>query len=269
LSQLLKLVGLARSTYYYQLRVVGAEDRFAPLKASIQSLYDVHKGRYGYRRMTAALRNDGQLINSKTVRRLMGELSLKCTVRPKKYRSYRGPMGKTSRNILARQFEAEQPNQKWVTDVTEFKVAGEKLYLSPVLDLYNGEIVAYQTASRPRYALVGDMLKQALERLPDDAKPMLHSDQGWHYRYPEYREQLKKAGLKQSMSRRANCLDNATMESFFGTLKSEFYYRESFDSVAQLQAGLDDYIRYYNHERIKMKLGGLSPVAYRTRSAVA
>lgn len=269
MSQLLKLVGLARSTYYYQLRVMDAEDRFAPLKASIQSLYDAHKGRYGYRRMTAALRNDGQLINSKTVRRLMGELSLKCTVRPKKYRSYRGPMGKTSRNILARQFEAEQPNQKWVTDVTEFKVAGEKLYLSPVLDLYNGEIVAYQTASRPRYALVGDMLKQALERLPDGAKPMLHSDQGWHYRYPDYREQLKKAGLEQSMSRRANCLDNATMESFFGTLKSEFYYRESFDSVAQLQAGLDDYIRYYNHERIKMKLGGLSPVAYRTRSAVA
>jgi len=269
LNHLLKLVCLARSTYYYQLKAMGVADRFVSVKASIQSLQDEHKGRYGYRRMTTALRNGGHLINSKAVRRLMGELSLKCTVRPKKYRSYRGPMGEASPNTLARQFEAEQPNQKWVTDITEFKVAGEKLYLSPVLDLYNGEIVAYQTATRPRYALVGDMLEQALKRLPEEAKPMLHSDQGWHYRYPRYRERLEKAGLKQSMSRRGNCLDNATMESFFGTLKSEFYYRERFDSVAQLQAGLDDYIHYYNHKRIKMKLGGLSPVAYRARSAVA
>jgi len=268
LCDLLKLVGLARSTYYYQLKAMGVADRFVSLKGSIQSLQYEHKGRYGYRRMTAALRNTGLLINSKTVRRLMAELSLKCTVRPKKYRSYRGPMaGEASENILARQFDAHQPNQKWVTDVTEFKVAGEKLYLSPVLDLYNGEIVAFQTATRPRYALVGEMLEQALRRLPEGAKPLLHSDQGWHYRYPSYRARLKKAGLQQSMSRKGNCLDNATMESFFGTLKSEFFYRERFDSVAQLQAGLADYIHYYNHERIKMKLGGLSPVAYRTQAA--
>lgn len=266
---LLKLVGLSRSTYYYQIKVMAAGDRRAPLKASIQSIQDTHKGRYGYRRMTAAVRNDGYLVNSKTVRRLMSELNLTCKVRPKKYRSYRGLMGEASPNTLARQFEAEQPNQKWVTDVTEFKVAGEKLYLSPILDLYNGEIVAYQTATRPRYALVGDMLEQALEQLPPGAKPMLHSDQGWHYRYASYRERLEKAGLEQSMSRRGNCLDNATMESFFGTLKSEYFHRERFDSVAQLQAGLDDYIRYYNHERIKMKLGGMSPVAYRAQSAVA
>lgn len=268
LAHLLKLVELARSTYYYQLRVLDAADRLAPLKSSIQSLQSEHKGRYGYRRMTAALRNVGQLVNSKTVRRLMGELNLKCMVRPKKYKSYRGLAGETSPNILARQFEAEQPNQKWVTDVTEFKVAGEKLYLSPILDLYNGEIVAYQTATRPRFTLVADMLEQALEGLSEGSKPMLHSDQGWHYRYPLYRERLEKAGLQQSMSRKGNCLDNATMESFFGTLKSEFYYRERFDTVAQLQAGLADYIHYYNHDRIKMKLGGQSPVAYRARSAV-
>lgn len=135
-----------------------------------------------------------------------------------KYRSYRGLVGKASPNVLARQFEADQPNQKWVTDVTEFKVAGEKLYLSPVLDLFNGEIVAYQTDTRPRYALVGRMLEQALEGLPETAKPMLHSDQGWHYQYPDYRERLEKAGLKQSMSRKGNCLDNATMESFLARL---------------------------------------------------
>lgn len=215
------------------------------------------------------MRNGGRWVNSKTVRRLMGELNLTCQVRPKKYRSYRGLMGEASPNTLARQFEADQPNEKWVTDITEFKVGGEKLYLSPILDLYNGEIVAYQVATRPQYALVESMLEQALERLPPGAKPMLHSDQGWHYRYANYRERLEKAGLEQSMSRRGNCLDNATMESFFGTLKSEYYYRERFESVEQLRAGLDDYIHYYNHERIKMKLGGKSPVAYRTQSAVA
>ena len=269
LQGLLKLVGLSRSTYYYQLKVMTVTDRLAPLKASIQSIQDAHKGRYGYRRITAAVRNGGCLVNTKTVRRLMAELDLKCTVRPKKYRSYRGQMGEASPNTLARQFEAEQPNCKWATDVTEFKVAGEKLYLSPIMDLYNGEIVAYQTSTRPRYALVGDMLEKALKRLQPGDKPMLHSDQGWHYRYPSYRKRLEKAGLEQSMSRKGNCLDNAKMESFFGTLKSEYYYRERFDSVAQLQAGLDDYIRYYNHERIKMKLGGMSPVAYRTQSGVA
>lgn len=269
MAELLQLLGLSRSTYYYQIKAMAALDRLAPLKASIKNIQDTHKGRYGYRRMTAAVRNDGYLVNSKTVRRLMSELSLMCTVRPKKYRSYRGLAGEASPNTLGRQFDAERPNQKWVTDVTEFKVAGEKLYLSPILDLYNGEIVAYQTATRPRYALVGDMLEQALEQLPADAKPMLHSDQGWHYRYPIYRERLEKAGLEQSMSRKGNCLDNATMESFFGTLKSEYYYRECFESVAQLQAGLDDYIHYYNHDRIKMKLGGMSPVAYRVQSAIA
>ncbi|MHC8303772.1 IS3 family transposase [Pseudomonas sp. PB3P13] len=269
LDELLEAADLPRSTYYYQAKAMASGDRFASLKAAIQSIQATHKGRYGYRRMTAALRNIGQMVNSKTVRRLMDELGLKCTVRPKKYRSYRGLMGEASPNTLARDFEAGQPNQKWVTDVTEFKVAGEKLYLSPVLDLYNGEIVAYQTATRPRYTLVGDMLEKALERLPETAKPLLHSDQGWHYRYPDYRERLEKAGLEQSMSRKGNCLDNATMESFFGTLKSEYFYRERFDSVAQLQAGLDEYIRYYNHDRIKMKLGGLSPVAYRAQFAIA
>ncbi|MBC3366563.1 IS3 family transposase [Pseudomonas sp. SWRI154] len=269
LDELLLAADLPRSTYYYQAKVMAGGNRLAPLKAAIQSIQDAHKGRYGYRRMTAALRNEGLIVNSKTVRRLMDELGLKCTVRPKKYRSYRGLMGEASPNTLARDFEAEQPNQKWVTDVTEFKVAGEKLYLSPVLDLYNGEIVAYQTATRPRYCLVGDMLEKALEQLPEAAKPMLHSDQGWHYRYPDYRERLEKAGLDQSMSRKGNCLDNATMESFFGTLKSEYFYRERFDNVAQLQAGLDEYIHYYNHDRIKMKLGGLSPVAYRAQSAIA
>lgn len=267
LAQLLEAVGLSRSTYYYQAKLLKASDKLAPLKATIQSIHDKHKGRYGYRRVACALRGEGLVVNTKKVRRLMGELSLKCTVRAKKYKSYRAQMcGQAAPNLLNRNFRADRPNRKWVTDVTEFKVAGEKLYLSPVMDLYNGEIIAYQTHTRPRYALVGEMLEQAIATLPENIKPMLHSDQGWHYQYPSYRDRLKSRGMEQSMSAKGNCLDNAAMESFFGVLKSEFYYRESFSSVAELKVKLDEYIHYYNHERIKMKLNGLSPVAYRTQA---
>lgn len=269
LTALLDLVGLRRSTYYHQLKAIAAGDPLAPLKALIQSVQSQHKGRYGYRRMTAALRNAGQIVNSKVVRRLMDELNLKCTVRVKKYKSYRGQPGRIAANKLERQFTAERPNQKWVTDVTEFKVAGEKLYLSPVLDLYNGEIVAYHVDTSPHYELVSQMLERALARLGEDEKPMLHSDQGWHYQYFKYRNTLEDMGLEQSMSRKGNCLDNARMESFFGTLKSEMFYRERFTSVAALKAAIDEYIRYYNHDRIKMGLGGKSPVEYRTLAAVA
>ncbi|WP_085985485.1 IS3 family transposase [Pseudomonas putida] len=268
LTRLLKVADLPRSTYYYQLGVLAAGDQCASLKAAIQEISHRHRGRYGYRRITSTLRSEGQMVNSKKVRRLMVELDLKCTVRLKKYKSYRGLMGEAAPNILKRDFKAEQPNQKWVTDVTEFKVAGEKLYLSPVMDLYNGEIVAYHTATRPRFTLVGEMLEAAINRLPAGSNPLLHSDQGWHYRYPDYCKRLKEAGLEQSMSRKGNCLDNAAMESFFGTLKSEYFYRERFENVAELKAGLDEYIHYYNHDRIKMKLNGLSPVAYRVQAEI-
>ncbi|WP_419198440.1 IS3 family transposase, partial [Pseudomonas putida] len=268
LAWLLKAAHLSRSTYYYQLGVLEAGDRCASLKTLIQDISHRHRGRYGYRRVTSTLRSEGQSVNSKKVRRLMAELDLKCTVRPKKYKSYRGLMGEAAPNILKRDFRADQPNQKWVTDVTEFKVAGEKLYLSPIMDLYNGEIVAYRTDSRPRFTLVGEMLETAINRLPANSRPLLHSDQGWHYRYPDYCKRLKEAGLEQSMSRKGNCLDNAAMESFFGTLKSEYFHRERFASVAELKAGLDEYIHYYNHDRIKMKLNGLSPVAYRTQAEI-
>ena len=269
LERLLTLAGLPRSTYYYQVARQGKEDKRAVLKAEIQDIQDRHKGRYGYRRVTATLRNRGRTINGKQVRRLMAELGLKCTVRPKKYKAYRGQPGRIVANTLARQFHADQPNRKWVTDVTEFKVSGKRLYLSTVLDLFNGEIVAWQTDTSPHYPLVGTMLDKALKRLPPGPGPLLHSDQGWQYQYYRYRSRLAESGLEQSMSRKGNCLDNATMESFFGTLKSEMYYRQSFSSINELQTAIDEYIHYYNHDRIKMKLGGLSPVAYRVRAEVA
>ncbi|WP_155768733.1 IS3 family transposase [Burkholderia diffusa] len=268
-AALLKAAGLARSTFYYQLKVLDAGDRYADLKVKIRSVYDHHKGRYGYRRITTVIRQAGHAINHKTVQRLMGQLQLKSLVRPKRYRSWRGEVGRVAPNLLRRQFDAERPNQKWVTDVTEFNVGGPKLYLSPVMDLYNGEIVAYQMDERPSFELVSGMLKKAVAKLDDEGRPLLHSDQGWQYQMPAYRRLLKQHALTQSMSRRGNCLDNAAMESFFGTLKSECYRLARFANVEQLRDALSRYIHYYNHERIKLKLNGLSPVQYRTQPLAA
>ena len=265
LGGLLKLAGLARSTFYYQQKALARPDRHAALKGRIRSTFVAHKGRYGYRRVTAALRAAGEIVNHKTVQRLMGELELRSTVRPKKYRSYRGEAGRIAPDLVKRQFTAEQANQKWVTDVTEFNVAGQKLFLSPVMDLYNGEIIAFETARRPMFKLVETMLIKAVSRLRDDDRPILHSDQGWQYQMPTWQRMLREHNINQSMSRKGNCLDNAAMESFFATLKSEFFHQNRFDSVIALQNGIADYIRYYNHDRIKLKLKGLSPVQYRTQ----
>ena len=267
---LLKLAGLARSTYYYQVSVLKkAGEKDVELKAMIKVEFERHKGRYGYRRITAALCQLGKHVNHKVVQRLMGELKLKSLVRPKKYKSFKGEVGQAAPNELNRQFEAKAANEKWVTDVTEFNVAGEKLYLSPVLDLYNGEIVAFEMNRRPEFKLVTDMLSKAFSKLGSTDKPMLHSDQGWQYRMTAYREGLKERGMVQSMSRKGNCHDNAAMESFFGVLKSELFYLNKFTSIEQLEAGIIDYIDYYNHDRIKLKLGGLSPVQFRTQQLAA
>jgi len=269
LSILLKIAGLARSTFYYQVSAGKAQDRHGELKAHIARIFAQHKGRYGYRRITAALRHSGIRVNHKTVQRLMAVLQLKSPVRPKRYRSYRGQVGRVAPNLLQRQFAATRPNEKWVTDVTEFSVSGKKLYLSPVLDLYNGEIIAWQTSERPDFELVRGMLDKALRKLGPEDAPMLHSDQGWAYQMAAYRRKLAKRGLPQSMSRKGNCLDNAAMESFFGTLKSEYFRLERFADIDQLRRGIAEYIRYYNYDRIKLKLNGLSPVQYRTQPQAA
>jgi len=268
-SSLLELAQLSRSTFYYQLGLLDQNDKYGELKATIKTIFERHRGRYGYRRITAVVRQSGHLVNHKVVQRLMGLLGLKSLVRPKKYRAFKGEVGQTAPNELQRQFKAEAANQKWVTDVTEFNVAGEKLYLSPVLDLYNGEIIAFETNKRPVFDLVSSMLKKALAKLQPHERPLIHSDQGWQYRMPAYQRQLRERQLVQSMSRKGNCHDNAAMESFFGMLKSEFFYLNKFETVDELRAGLADYIHYYNHDRIKLKLKGLSPVQYRTQALAA
>lgn len=261
---LLSIAQLSRSTFYYHASKRQVTDPLRGVKQKIQALYHHHKGRYGYRRITATLRQSGELINHKKVQRLMQQLGLKSLVRIKKYRSYRGQEGRIAPHLLQRQFTATGINQKWVTDVTEFAVAGEKLYLSPMMDLYNGEIIAYELCSRPVLRMVTDMLDKEKEQLHKEEKPWVHSDQGWHYQHIGYQKRLTEGGLTQSMSRRGNCLDNAAMESFFGTLKSELYHLHKWQSVEQFEKAIHEYINYYNHERIKLK--GLSPVQYRIQS---
>ncbi|WAH20934.1 IS3 family transposase [Escherichia coli] len=263
-SDLLKAAGLARSTLYYQLSLQKAKDKYADVKQLIASIFHEHRGCYGYRRIHCELQKRGLKFSGKTVRKLMQQLGLKSPVRLKKYRSYRGNMGLAAENILQRQFKAEAPCEKWVTDITEFRAGGQKLYLSPILDLFNGEIVAWETACRPTEELVKRMLNKGLESLAEGEKPLLHSDQGWHYRIKSYQSALADKGLVQSMSRKGNCLDNAAMENFFGHLKEEMYYRRDYRSVEELENAVNEYITYWNQKRIKLSLGGLSPVEYRT-----
>ena len=176
----------------------------------------------------------GLVVNHKRVQRLMGELGLKSKVRPKRYKSYKGEVGKVAENVLKREFTAKKPNQKWVTDVTEFKVNGQKVYLSPIIDLFNQEVVSYEVRTSVTLPLVTDMLKAATAKLLKHEKPLLHSDQGWQYQNIQYQQHLKKHGLLQSMSRKGNCLDNAVAENFFGILKTEMYHNKTFKDANEL-----------------------------------
>ena len=280
IDDLLNVSHLPRSTFYYHLKQLSRPEQDTVIKDEIQNIYHTHKGRYGYRRITLALKQLGFVINHKKVQRLMHELGLKAVIRRKrsKHSTYRGQVGKIATNVLNRNFKADKPNHKWATDVTEFKIQSktldggikeQKLYLSPIIDLYNGEIISYSIKDRPTYELVQDMLHKAITTLTGDDKPILHSDQGWHYQMSNYQQTLKDNGIIQSMSRKGNCLDNAVIESFFGTLKEEIFYEKTkFTSPDELRKVIDDYIHYYNHDRIKSKLKGLSPVQYRTQSLI-
>ena len=202
----------------------------------------------------------------------MGELDLKCVkfTRKSRYNSYKGTVGKVAKNRLNRKFNTPIRLQKLVTDVTEFKCTGnEKLYLSPILDLYNGEIISFGISNRPTLDFVLEPLNQAIEVIKKEAKyrTTIHSDQGWHYQHNQWVKTLKKNKVFQSMSRKATCADNASMENFFGILKQDMYYGEKLVSYEVLKRRIEDYIHWYNNERSKEKLTGLSPVEYRTQSS--
>jgi len=254
---------MARSSYYYHKKKVQIKDKYHHIKELIKSTYHNHKGRLGYRRITLEIRNKGFIVNHKTVLRLMKSLGLKSLIRIKKYKSYKGEHGKIAPNILQRDFKAARPNQKWATDITEFNVKGKKLYLSPVIDLYNREIVSYELSERPNFEQVITMLKKSFKKIGKSPNLILHSDQGWQYQMKQYQRMLQEKGIIQSMSRKGNCLDNAVIENFFGIIKSELFYLEKFKSINQLKEEIRKYISYYNNDRIKLNLKGMSPVKYR------
>ena len=263
LKLLLNLTNMARSTFYYYQNQSKLPDKYSVIKELIKSIYHKHKGRYGYRRITDEMKNKGFIINHKTVLRLMKLLGLKSLIRIKKYKSYKGEQGKIVPNILERNFKATAPNQKWATDVTEFNVSGNKLYLSPIIDLFNQEIISYELTERPVFNQVVMMLKKAFKKIPNNTNLMLHSDQGWQYQMKQYQHLLNKKGIIQSMSRKLNCLDNAIIENFFGILKSELFYLKKYKSINELKQEIIEYIKYYNNERIKSNLNKMSPIQYR------
>ena len=271
LKALLQLAGLPRSTFYYYLHQSQNTAKYQMVKEQIVIIFNENKKRYGYRRITKELHNNNICVNHKTVQKLMKQLGLVCRVRAKrKYNSYKGEVGEVAPNLLERHFKTNQPNRKWVTDVTEFKVNDQKLYLSPILDLFNGEVVSYNLSRHPNFKQITDMLEGAFQKLPNKVDNLiLHSDQGWQYQMKSYQNLLKVKGITQSMSRKATCLDNAVAENFFGLLKTELFYLEKFDSIDQLEKAIVDYIDYYNNRRIKLKLNGLSPVQYRIQTVGA
>ncbi len=268
LDLLLATAKMPRSTYYYQVKQLDKPDKNKAIKTEIQAIYDEHKGNYGYRRIHMELRNRGFMVNHKKVQRLMKVMGLAARIRRKrKYSSYQGEVGKKADNLIKRQFEGSKPYEKCYTDVTEFALPEGKLYLSPVLDGYNSEIIDFTLSRSPNLKQVQTMLDKAF---PADSYSgtILHSDQGWQYQHQSYHDLLESKGILPSMSRKGNSPDNGMMESFFGILKSEMFYglETSYQSLDELEEAIADYIFYYNNKRIKAKLKGLSPVQYRTKS---
>jgi putative transposase len=266
---LLIIANLPRSSYYYHLKHFLGPQKHIDEQDEIKKICIENRGCYGYRRVTLELRHRGFKTNHKLVMKLMKQEHLTCMLRKKKYRSYRGQLGKIAPNLLRRDFKAERPNLKWTTDITEFKLFGKKLYLSPIMDLFNGEIISYSLSKNPNFQQITSMLQNAFQKVDITGQLLLHSDQGWQYQMKPYQKILRDKGIQQSMSRRGNCYDNSVMENFFGLLKSEFYNNRKFSSIESFEKELSEYIDYYNNRRIKVKLKGLSPIQFRTQSFVS
>ena len=278
----MKILELSKSSYYYTVKVLERDDLDKDIKERITSIYSENKGRYGYRRITLVLKGQGETINHKRVKRLMKVLGLFGITPKAKYKSYKGDMNGTVKNLLLdkkvdevnhkttyeRNFNTTGCNQKWATDVSEFHISAGKLYLSPIIDMHNGEIVSFDISKSPNYAQISNMLEHAFSRFDNLECLIMHSDQGWQYQMEHYHRSLKEKGIIQSMSRKGNCLDNSVMENFFGKMKNEMFYgREyEFESLEELKQAMEEYITYYNEKRIKVKLKGLTPLQYRNQS---
>lgn len=268
MTDLLKAASLPRATYYFEIRKEDIDKKNEDLINEITLIFNENKQRYGVRRVTAELKSRGFIVNHKKVQRIMHKLNL-FGKRPKeKYHSYEGEVGKIADNIIERDFKADRPNQKWTTDVSQFNFSWGKCYLSPILDMFNDEIISYNLSLHPNFAQVTDMLNKAFDKYDDLNGLVFHSDQGWQYQHRLYHEKLESRGIKQSMSRKGNCYDNSIMESFFGTLKNEMYYglESTYRSFDEFAEAIDEYIFYYNNKRIQCKTKWMSPVKYRETS---
>lgn len=267
---LCEVAGVPRSSYYKWLNHKPSLRQLEnqELTAVMLSLYEKVEGTFGYRQLTLHMRRQTQKrINHKRVQRLMKHKGIKSVIRRKKKRYERSTPQQVAENVLNRKFQAETPNEKWLTDVTEFKYGnGQKAYLSAILDLHDKSIVSYVLGHSNNNPLVFETLEMALASV-SESRPLLHSDRGYQYTSLRFKEMLDEAKLKQSMSRVGRCIDNGPMESFWGTLKCEKYYLHTYDTFEQLQRDIDDYIHFYNYERLQTKLNGLSPMEFRTKAA--
>ena len=270
LPLLLQVAGLARSTFFYHQKRLSEPDKHAALKDAIWESFERNKHRYGYRRVLLDLRNQGWVVNHKLVYKLMREMGLRAKVRQRRpYVSYNGTISHIADNTLDRKFTPDKPNTVFVSDVTEFRVAGRKVYLSPVMDLFDRSIVAHTVATSPSTAFTADSLSKAIAACAPEPGWMMHTDQGFQYQHSSWRNLIHDNGGVQSMSRKANCYDNAVMENFFGHLKTEMYHGEVFDTVAEFNQAIDEYIQWYNTERIQQRLKGLTPMQYRNQTLEA
>jgi transposase InsO family protein len=241
------------------------KNRDLELKEKIRETFTKNRGRYGVRRITMTLRNAGTLVNHKKVQRLMHAMGL-LGKRPKeKYHSYKGETGKIADNIIARDFHADEPLKKWSTDVSQFSLPWGKCYLSPILDMATNEIIAYDLSRNPTFQQVTDMLDRAFEKFPETDGLILHSDMGWQYQHMSYVQKLKEHGIIQSMSRKGNCYDNCIIETFFGRMKTEMFYgqQKEYSSFEVFEKAVQEYIDYYNNERIQKKTKWTPPAVYR------
>jgi len=260
---------LPKSTYYFELNKVDKiKVKNRPIADKITEIFNLHKGRYGVRRVYMELINQGYVINHKKVQKIMHELKLFGKRSKEKYHSYKGKIGKVADNIINREFKADRPLQKWTTDVSEFKFSWGKCYISPILDMYSNEIISYDLSLSPNLKQISNMLRKAFSKFPKLNNLILHSDQGWQYQHKYYVNELKKHGIRQSMSRKGNCYDNSIMETFFGRLKNEVYYgcEKSYSSYEEFSKAIEEYIYYYNNERIQSKTKWMPPTKYRLAS---
>ncbi len=262
-----KLPHLSRSDYYYTLSKKDKDLKNAKLMAGIKDIFFEHKHRYGYRRITAQLQREGKMVNHKRVKRLMCKMHLYgLAIRRKfKYSSYRGTVGKIKPNLIRRHFKAIMPDRNWYSDITEFHLQGQKLYLSPIMDGCTQEIIAYTLSRHPVLEQVMSMLELAYQKHPALNGLIFHTDQGWQYQHPAFQAWLKNHGISQSMSRKGNSLDDGMMEGFFGILKREMFYgfEQNFKNLDELKTAIRKYIYYYNHDRIKAVLKNHTPLEYR------